>query len=282
MKRNRANDTQPMLDRPPSPAETTAPMGPGERTVPGGPPPTTLPPSTTTLPPSGTTLPPTSAATPEEVHEANNLLAAFKDRPLKAPAPRPKQQANSNGEGYAAYAAVARPVAAYGRGHDPSLVDVKIAELAAMPADSIPSGPPVEGRRDNPTVLITASQKKRTRTLAVGIGAGVVIGSVITGLVLVRLHTAPTTAAASVVAAPSSPPLSVTPPASQPSAASAPSSAQPTGPGAPAVASSSPEPPTAPVASPIPNKMAPTASARRPHGLPRTPQPSTPDDGFHW
>lgn len=301
MKRNRATDTQPMLDRPPSP-ESTAPLGQAERTDPGGPPTTTLPPPRgdatlpgappmTTLPPSGTTLPPTPAATQEEIDAANNLLAAFKG-PLTPPAPRPKQQATSNGGDFVAYSGVARPVAPYAAGApDPSLVQVELARLAALPD----SRPPEEiaspsGRRDHPTVLITASRRKRGRILVIGIGAGLLVGSIMTAALTLRSRTAPPSPAASVVTAPSLPIRASAEPMQPPIAAT---------PSAPIASSAGVQPPSVPfasaalsVAKPGASKVAPSFTApaaasprdprRESHGATRPAQPSKPDDGFHW
>jgi hypothetical protein len=287
MKRNRATDTQPMLDRPMRPAETTDPTRPADRTDPGGPPAMTLPPSGASFPSSVTNMPPSAVATPsatqDEIHEANNLLAAFKERPLAPPAPRPKQRPNSEGGDFVAYSTVARPAARYDPGQDPSLVEVEIARLAALPTDSIPPAT-TAGRRDNPTVLITGRRKGGGALgLALGIGAGVFVGGLVAVLLMLRARTAPTDPAASVMTAPSvltpaavttmqpsPPPMATTPPSSPPSAAVLP-------PGPAPVVSAAPS-----AAMPTPGKV-PTATSAPP-GAARSSKGTnqSPNDQFSW
>jgi hypothetical protein len=171
-KRNRVNDTQPMLGRPLRPADNSDATDPGDPTIPTGPPPITLPPYTTSV------APPLS---PDEAREATDLLAAFKQQPLAPPAPRPKQQASSEGGDFVAYSTVTRPAPRSGGAvPDQSLVDVRIARLAALP-DSVP---PAQGgaptNRQDGTHLV-AARRGGLGALPILLGVGTVL--VVAGLV---------------------------------------------------------------------------------------------------
>jgi hypothetical protein len=113
------------------------------------------------------------------------LLAAFKQRPLAPPAPRPKQQASSEGGDFVAYSTVARPVARSGGDvPDQSLVELKIARLADLPDSA--DGAAVAGRRNDPTVLVRA-RPKRPRALPVVVGVGTVVAIASIAAVLLTL-----------------------------------------------------------------------------------------------
>lgn len=94
----------------------------------------------------------TPAPTNEELRETERLLESF-NRPLQPPAPRPKQQASSDGGDFVAYSSVSSP-ARRSAEETRRLALVEIANLAAAPDSAPPEGPLVAERRDFPTVMI--------------------------------------------------------------------------------------------------------------------------------
>ncbi|HEY1698005.1 MAG TPA: hypothetical protein VGG39_37855 [Polyangiaceae bacterium] len=228
-KRNRANDTLPMLGRPVPPADATGPLGDATQpvaTVPldvtdpidvsdptdPGPPPTFASHSSHE---SDTPLP-----SPEDAREAKALLDGFKNRRLRPPAPRPKHQPQSDGGDFVAYDAVGRPAPRTPEEAKQQAL-VEIARIATLPDPSTPA----VARRDVPTV-IGISRRRHWSGVQVAAWVGAIAAA---GIVLVAFVTrgprsvsAPPMASSPPVASAPAPPAAVVPPLSAAPAVSVP------------------------------------------------------------
>jgi hypothetical protein len=167
-KRDRPHDTQPMLNRPPQPedvADVTVPTGLADPTDPG-------PAPTFTTPAA-----PSDPAPTEEQIEASNLLAGFKRRPPRPPAPRPKVQASSDGGDFVAYSTVARPAPRTAQEDARARARVEVARLAAAAESMPPADGAMVAGRDAPTQLVTFRRNRRRAVrIVAGIGAVVAVG----------------------------------------------------------------------------------------------------------
>jgi hypothetical protein len=253
-----------MLNRPPQAAEmadATLPTGLADPTDPG-PAPTF----------DTASVPPATSAPPEESSEASHLFAGFKRRPPRPPAPRPKQQASSDGGDFVAYSTVARPVPRTVQEGARARVRVEVARLAA--ATPLIDSPTVAGR-DAPTQLVTLRRKRR-RAIAVIAGvAGVMVLASALAVVLTWGSRGSGT----------SPSASLAPPdvTIAPSAVSTPST---TGAAAPIEAPPPQAPPEAPPSAPpiASPSVVPTATSKSPAGTSRPPpkRNNAPTDRFTW
>jgi hypothetical protein len=169
-KRDRPHDTQPMLNRPPQPADVanmTIPTSSADPTDPG-PAPTFTTASVSSDAPEATT---------EEQMEASNLLAGFKRRPPRPPAPRPKQQASSDGGDFVAYSTVARPAPRTAQEDARARARVEVARLAAAAESMPPADGPMVAGRDAPTQLVTFRRnRKRATQVVVGVLVVLAVG----------------------------------------------------------------------------------------------------------
>ena len=164
-KRDRSRDTQPMVNRPPQPpdvdvGDVTIPTGLADPTDPGP------------APTFSTPAAPSEPAPTQQQIEASNLLAGFQRRPPRPPAPRPKQQANSDGGDFVAYSTVARPAPRSLQEDARARARVEVARLIAAAESMPPADGPVVAGRDAPTQLVTF---RRSQKRSLQIAAGVVV-----------------------------------------------------------------------------------------------------------
>jgi len=258
-----------MLNRPPQPADmgdVTIPTGLADPTDPGP-----APTFTTESMPSDGPVPTTEA----EI-EASNLLAGFKRRPPRPPAPRPKQQANSDGGDFVAYSTVARPAARTVQEDARARARVEVARLAAAAEAMPPADGPVVAGRDAPTQLVTF---RRNRKRAIQVVAGVVVVLALGGALAIVL-TLGSRAAGTPSSASSAPPAAPT----APSAVSTPSTTSSVPPIETPRAQAPPEvlPPPPPAPS-VP--VVPVATSRNSPGASRPPPPkqnNSSTERFSW
>jgi hypothetical protein len=269
-KRDRRHDTQPMLGRPPQPADVdvgdaTIPTGSADPTDPG--------PAPTFSAPAA----PSDPAPTQEQIEASNLLAGFQRRPPRPPAPRPKQQANSDGGDFVAYSTVARPAARTVQEDARARARVEVARLAAAAELMPPADGPVVAGRDAPTQLVTF---RRNRKRAVQIAAGVVVVLALGGALAIVLTLGSRTAGTSSPAS-SARPATTTAPSTGLSASSMASSVTP-------IETQRPQTPPDAVSPPPPASSAPVVPAATSHNSPGASRPLPPKrnnsstDRFSW
>ncbi len=266
-KRDRPQDTQPMLNRPPQPADVgdvTIPTGLDDPTDPG--------PAPTFSTPSA----PSDPAPTEEQVEASNLLEGFKRRPPRPPAPRPKQQANSDGGDFVAYSTVARPAPRTPQEDARARARVEVARLAAAAESMPPADGPVVAGRDAPTQLVTF---RRNQKRSIQVVAAVVVVLALGGALAIVL-TLGSRAAGTSSSASSAPPA----PTTAPSAVTTPSKTSSAPPIETQRAQPPPEvlPPPSPAAS-VP--VVPVATSRNSPGASRPPPPkqnNSSTERFSW
>jgi hypothetical protein len=250
-KRNRAHDTLPMLGRPVPAVDATGPVNDATVPIARAPVDLTEPIGLTDAtdpgpPPAFTEHRPLESITPvptaEDVREAKAIIEGFKNRPLRPPAPRPKQQASSDGGDFVAYNTVGHPAPRTPEDAKQQAL-VEIARMASSPDPSAP------GLAQRDILTYVATSRRRRRSLP-QIAAGATVVVALAGVflaVLTREHpaAAPPTAPPSAASAAISPPAPVPPQPPAPTPSTPPP--QPSAPPAPAAAPT--EPPTAKPAS---------------------------------
>ena len=263
-KRDRPHDTQPMLNRPPQPedvADVTVPTGLADPTDPG-------PAPTFTTPAA-----PSDPAPTEEQIEASNLLAGFKRRPPRPPAPRPKVQASSDGGDFVAYSTVARPAPRTAQEDARARARVEVARLAAAAESMPPADGAMVAGRDAPTQLVTF---RRNRKRAIQVVAGVVVVLALGGALAIVLTLGSRAAATSSSA--SSAPTAAT---AAPSAVSTPSTTS----SAPPIETQRVQAPPEVLSPPPPAVVVPPATSRSSPGASRPPPPkrnNSSTERFSW